>query len=143
MLHRNVRRLHTGRKPLGDQDLPPVRRVRRVAARVRKPLQEWLAYVYCTDAAGQLDGPGGVAKDLTCLDTGEVVEEPTAARKRQHRVPLHLEETQRPAPVHFVHRAAPRGQELGSRLLASENHVDVRVACGPWISEETGAFPLE
>src|SRR5262249_58317307 len=41
---------------------------------------------------GELDGAAGVTEDLHGFDSGEVIEEPAAARLHEHRVALHLEE---------------------------------------------------
>ena len=87
----------------------------------------------------QPDGRPRVVDDLHCLDPGELVEEPAAARVHELRVALELHELRAPAPrsAGVELAGALALQEAGPALdPAVEEDVDVGVPCRPRVLEE-------
>src|SRR5206468_8515388 len=81
-------------------------------------------------------------EDLDRLDARQLVEEPTAARLHEERVPGELEEA---AGLHLPggrERRAHLAPEPGRRPLGDEDTVDVAIAGAPRVAEDVAAAAL-
>jgi hypothetical protein len=63
-----------------------------VAGHTLQALQKSGLQIFSQRQSRELNGPGGILDHLHRLDSGNLIEEPAAARVHQHRMPLQLHE---------------------------------------------------
>ncbi len=96
------------------------------------------------EKCGKLEDASGVGDDLDRLDAGDIVKEPAAACVHELGVALHLHQLQSANALARIESVAGVvAQEFFDGFRgAVEDHVNVGVASGPDIAEETAAFAL-